>query len=75
MDTIAEQIRLTRRQQGLTMRALSERAGVHYATLSRIERGRRVGATRSLDRIGVALGIMITLGSEGEEERKHVGVE
>jgi len=57
---IAKQIRLTRNQQGLTLKQLSSRTGLSVSFLSQVERGSSSPAISSLKKIADGLEVPIT---------------
>ncbi|MFH5207857.1 helix-turn-helix domain-containing protein [Antrihabitans sp. NCIMB 15449] len=58
IDTIAQLIRTTREQQGLSTAAVAKRAGINVSSLWRIEEGQRANPKAEvLQAIGHALGI------------------
>lgn len=60
MDQIPDQLRRFRRQQGVTLKELARRSGVHWVTLSRFENGLADLGVRKLVRVGQALGLSLT---------------
>lgn len=60
-------LRRVRIQQGLTLRALAEKAGVTHATISRLELLRETAYPITAERIAAALGVEVSA-LLGEEE-------
>lgn len=59
--TVGEQIREARQARGLSLRALAGQAGMHFASLSKVENGRDTVGEKSLIRIAEALGVDVDL--------------
>lgn len=53
-------IRRMREEQGLSLRDLAGRSGVHFASVSRVEVGARNPRARTLKKIADGLGVAIT---------------
>lgn len=69
MLKIGGKIRQLREEQGLSLRALAERAGVSASALSQIEAGQNSPSIATLEKICAALKVAITtLFDEGETE-------
>lgn len=61
MDRLATQLRAARVAQKVTLKALANKSGVHWVTLSRFENGRSDLGVTKLDRVAQALGLELTL--------------
>ena len=57
--TLAELFALLRKRQKLTQKALAERAGLSASTIMAIERGSLGVTLDSLEKVSVALGVVI----------------
>lgn len=55
-------IRRARRQSGLSLRGLAERAGTSHSTLAAYEAGRKIPSLATLERVVRAAGFELTLG-------------
>lgn len=61
-NTAGEKVRQLRRQEGLSIRGLSEKAGLSYRTLQNVETGVRnlnTASVRTVKKIAEALGVSI----------------
>lgn len=54
---IGERLFDARDRAGLTLRALGERAGVSWSTISAIEKGRQAATVETTERLAMALGV------------------
>lgn len=61
MLELGQQLKLARKEKGLTLRELATVAGVHLVTLSRFENGLTDLGARKLNRLAHALGRELTL--------------
>lgn len=52
-------ITAARTRVGISQRQLAEAAGVHYNTVSRIERGRHRASVDTLERLAIALDVPV----------------
>jgi transcriptional regulator with XRE-family HTH domain len=69
MQKVSERIRQMREEQGLSLRALAERADVSASALSQIEAGQNSPSIATLEKICAALGVPIAaLFDEGDTE-------
>lgn len=60
LHAVGHAIRLAREQAGLTQEELSERAGLHAVSLSKIERGRMEARLLTLDALAQALSLSVS---------------
>lgn len=58
--SVGEQIRQLRRESGLTLEEVAQKAGMQASNLSDIEKGKRDIRTKTLERIAAALGCSST---------------
>jgi transcriptional regulator with XRE-family HTH domain len=56
---VGTQLRAWRQRRGLTLRALADKAGVSYVTISRIEQDHMSPTVAMLERLAQALGITV----------------
>jgi transcriptional regulator with XRE-family HTH domain len=57
LHAVGHAIRLAREQAGLTQQELSERSGIHFVSLSRIERGAMEARLLTLNAVAQALSL------------------
>lgn len=57
LHAVGHAIRLAREQAGLTQQELSERSGIHFVSLSRIERGAMEARLLTLNAVAEALSL------------------
>lgn len=57
LHAVGHAIRLAREQAGLTQQELSERSGIHFVSLSRIERGTMEARLLTLNAVAQALSL------------------
>ncbi|MCA9501199.1 MAG: helix-turn-helix transcriptional regulator [Nitrospira sp.] len=55
-----EHLRAIRTQQGLSLRTLAEKSGVHFVSLAKMEAGRLDPRLSSVQRVAMALGVSVS---------------
>jgi transcriptional regulator with XRE-family HTH domain len=66
----ASNLRRLRREAGLTLQALGDRAGMHRESVAQLERGRRRPTWASALALADALGVSLDLFRDRPEDRK-----
>lgn len=74
IDILAEEVRLHRKQRGLSLEALAELSSVSRSMISKIERAEAVPSTAVLSRLAEALGVTFSrlMAPETEREVLHI---
>lgn len=65
-DDLGTQLKAARRAQHSTLKALAQKSGVHWVTLSRFENGHADLGVRKLSRVVEALGLQLALRPSGQ---------
>lgn len=71
---VAERIRTLRRQRGLTLQNLAERAGVSKSMISKVERGEASPSAGTMSRLAEGLGVSIST-LVGENDRLGIAIQ
>jgi transcriptional regulator with XRE-family HTH domain len=74
IDVLAEEVRIHRKQRGLSLEGLAELSGVSRSMISKVERGEAVPSTAILSRLAEALGVTFSrlMAPATEREVLHI---